>query len=54
MTYKYILIVINRLTKIYHFISIINFITKKFIKIFFNIIYKLYRILNSIVLDRDI
>ena len=52
--YKYILVVINRLTKIHHFISITNFITKKFIKIFFSIIYKLYKILDSIVLDRDI
>ena len=52
--YKYILVVINRLTKIYYFIFIIDFITKKLVKIFFSIIYKLYKILNNIVLNRDI
>ena len=51
-TYKYIFIIINHLIKIKYFISITSLNTKKLIKTFIYIIYKLYSILNTIVFNK--
>ena len=50
--YKHVLVIVDRLTKMHHFISVINFTTEKLVEVFLNTIYKLHKISDSIMLDR--
>ncbi|EGO52847.1 hypothetical protein NEUTE1DRAFT_51434, partial [Neurospora tetrasperma FGSC 2508] len=52
--YEYILFVVNRLTKIRHFILIEGLLIEKLVEKFINYIYILYSLSNTIISDRGI
>ena len=50
--YRYIFVVINRLIKIKHFISVTSLDIKELIKVFIYTIYKLYSTLSTIISNK--
>jgi len=52
--YKYILIIIDRLTKIQHLILVIGLLIEELVNGFINNVYKLHGVLNIIISDYSI
>lgn len=53
-TYRYIAVIIDRLTKIKYYIPIETLEIKEFVKRFIEKIYNIYNLLDSIISDRDL